>query len=96
MANSVIVSGIKIQKAPLLYFIHMNSELNIPHNAVFVSRPLRRSPDFTAIQHMVLRGSAWCQAREEKSMIATLAAKLGFVPKAEVIDKLRFARSVGK
>lgn len=29
-------------------------------------------------------------------MIATLAAKLGFVPKSEVIDKLQFARSVGK
>lgn len=29
-------------------------------------------------------------------MIARLAAKLGYVPKSEVIDKLQFARSVGK
>ncbi|MFC5550300.1 hypothetical protein [Massilia aerilata] len=29
-------------------------------------------------------------------MIAKLAAKLGFVPKSEVVDKLQFARSVGK
>lgn len=29
-------------------------------------------------------------------MIATLVPRLGFIPKAEVINKLQFARSVGK
>ncbi len=29
-------------------------------------------------------------------MIASLASKFGFIPKSDVIDKLQFARSVGK